>query len=370
MSVLPSAFTTRVVPLAILLKDVIWAEAGSKLYHDSFADCWDWAVCYGHFDVIENLLPFTTADQIGYLLEESATQGRLEHFQLALKVCGEDDRGARQKESALSAACYCGHYQIVELLLNAGVDINSPHIPLYDTPPFCAADQGNFDILTLLLARGAQIRPADLRAAMSNDHVSCVELLLKHDMTVANMDPCGLSLAAERGNLELVQLFWESGATINPEIALRKAVERADIEMLKLLVDSGMGVNDDFLIHVALSFRKPNLTVVDCLLSAGADPFSCDYPYFLRASSNGHADLVALLLKHGAADRADLGAALYSAVSNNHLETAELLLATGATVDKKTLQMARKRGHKALLKLLEEGIGFTGSVSVAWGCKG
>jgi ankyrin repeat protein len=67
------------------------------------------------------------------------------------------------------------------------------------------------------------------------------------------------------------------------------------------------------------------------------------------ASFNGRVDCVRVLLNHGA--NADVDVALMSAVAQNHLEVAHLLLAAGADTET-ALVRARELGHEEIVELL------------------
>jgi ankyrin repeat protein len=66
------------------------------------------------------------------------------------------DQQDSRRWTALSYACWYGHYEIAQQLLDSGADPNvHESYSMADTPLSLAAQQGDFDIVRLLIAHDA-----------------------------------------------------------------------------------------------------------------------------------------------------------------------------------------------------------------------
>jgi ankyrin repeat protein len=78
-----------------------------------------------------------------------------EVFELLLHSAAHDTRDSREW-TALTYACWFGHYDIAKQLLDAGADPDvHESYSMADTPLGVAAERGHFDLVRLLVARGA-----------------------------------------------------------------------------------------------------------------------------------------------------------------------------------------------------------------------
>ena len=134
--------------------------------------------------------------------------------------------------TALMAASYNGHIEIVGLLLSAGADVNSMN-RYGKTALHFAAHEGHRDIAELLLDHGAGIdaqcqtichAAADLtplQVAVQWQRVDVAELLIARganlEATLSYPLPgwTALHLAAQTGNVAMVRLLVDSGANVN-----------------------------------------------------------------------------------------------------------------------------------------------------------
>lgn len=99
------------------------------------------------------------------------------------------DQQDSNRWTALSYACWYGHYEIVQQLLDSGADPNvHASYAMVDTPLSIAARQGHFDIVRLLIAHNADpdcyAGVVGVRAewyARQNGHHDISEFLLYHE---------------------------------------------------------------------------------------------------------------------------------------------------------------------------------------------
>jgi len=190
------------------------------------------------------------------------------------------------KDTALNRASEYGHTAIVEMLLNAGANLN-----LVDrngeTPLMRASREGHTDIVKMLLNAGANPDLEDrngetaLMRASVRDRAAIVEMLLN-----ARADP---NLANKSGRTALIQAS-DFGHTAIVEMLLNA---RAD-------PDRGDWKGNTALI---LASDYGHTAIVEMLLNAGANlNLQNEYGYtaLILASNKGDADIVEMLLNAGA----------------------------------------------------------------------
>ena len=145
----------------------------------------------------------------------------------------------------------------VELVLNDGLDINTPAL-CNRTPLLWASLSSSGEFIETLIDLGANVNaqrtddkvtPLILSAGWNN--FMAVYLLLDHgaDANIARDDGCTpLHLAVMEGNQNVVKLFLEKNALINTQDAdgnspLHRAVSKGFFDVTKLLVQKGSNVN-------------------------------------------------------------------------------------------------------------------------------
>ncbi|ACE06627.1 hypothetical protein Aasi_1317 [Candidatus Amoebophilus asiaticus 5a2] len=124
----------------------------------------------------------------------------------------------RLGEVPLHIAVRKGYVEIVRLLLEYGVDVNtkSSISQRSKSPLYIAAGKGHVEIVKLLLKHGANINDMNqvpLYAAAKKGHTELVRLLLEHGADVNGMyhplneDDPPLYIAVEKGHIEVVKLL-------------------------------------------------------------------------------------------------------------------------------------------------------------------
>lgn len=296
---------------------------------------------------------------------------------LHLEASGEDNDTVRLKfsgvmdvnppigggESALHVACEKGDLEMVEVFLKEDFNINYVTTTSLKSPLHLAATEGHRELVRYLLNNGADVDKLNITGESA------------------------LYLAGKHGHLDIVEDLLERGASLYPvekECAegfyppLYMAAADGDSAFVALLLDKGAKVNQvcnngETPLHVACG--KGHYEVVKTLLSSGANinratvvrENQLSDTALFRAASNGHSNIVKLLLDHLAEfdwPNKYGETPLYAACRNGDRETAVLLLERGARVDQDNgpdslpwntpLHLAVLKGHYELVKLLLE----------------
>jgi ankyrin repeat protein len=226
-----------------------------------------YAVTQRDFDLVKVVLDldadvndgqhYDTDEAEAWVLEMAVTGDELEILQLLL----EHGANSLEKARALQAAAYKGALEAVEVLIDAGADVNaSPtfYSIAYEqeevrTALQAAAQQGHLDVVRLLLERGAEVE----RSSISEDEegtalqfaaiagsIVIVNELIQRGANV-NAAPLGengrtaLEGAAEHGRLDMVQLLLNLEAEVQGSRALQFARKEGHDGVAMLLLQNG-----------------------------------------------------------------------------------------------------------------------------------
>lgn len=230
---------------------------------------------------------------------------------------------------SLHRAVMAGRMQTVESLIGEGAGVNASAHDGF-TPLHVAAQQGNCQMVQLLLKHGAQ---PDKFAWINNE----------------NKTP--LHVAAQYGYLAVVQfllpyyaqadIFKSPGRT-----PLQVAVASGYKDIVGYLLEHGAKLDQSWMCWTPLliAVSKNNISMVQFLLDRGADAnFNGNEEFSLLelAASNGYREIVKLLLDYGASKiqgrvySKDYNSPLLSAVNNRHYDVMKLLLERGIDVNQR-----------------------------------
>jgi ankyrin repeat protein len=246
-----------------------------------------------------------------------------------------------------------GSAAMIELLLNAGVEVNAPVLSHGETPLMMAARTGKLDAVKMLVDHAAQVNAKEtLRGTTA------------------------LMWAAEQGHASVVQFLIEKGADIDAQSATLQPVKRVGLYFAKPEADGSMP-RDTIGGLTALLFaaREGDLDSVRMLVGAGArvDLGSVDGSApLLVAVQNGQYEIARFLLDRGAnPNQANLKGwtPLYLAVANRDalstalpppgkdgvLDFIKLLLDRGADPNRRIAVRAEVHSANTSLWLKEEG---------------
>ena len=263
-------------------------------------------------------------------------------------------------ELPLMAESLLGHTKKVKRLLDRGANVNQQD-DLGRSPLILASMRGYTGTVRLLLARGAQVHlqarngMSALAVASYCGRTETVQLLLDRGSV------CALCWACFGGHTDIVQLLISHGTLINDELNL--ASLGGHVETVKLLLDHGAEVNrqDENGVSplISASFTGSVKSVRYILSTVQIDSRNYDVSTFIKSSVEGHAEIIKLLLDHGAQvnmqGNDEILFPLAGACFSGNTETARLLLDRGAkakTQHNFALFVASLLGHAEITNLL------------------
>jgi ankyrin repeat protein len=298
-------------------------------------------------------------------------------------VNGKDDT----QRSPLGWAAYGGHSDMVSLLLANNADPN--YGTWYQTPVLAAADAGSAASMELLLNAGAEVNKAGgrgrktaLRLALDNRDSAILRLLIAKDAKLDADDKgwSALYCAVDSADDDVVQMLLDrnhgpDADDVNDQrygfgnTLLCRAAERGRITLVNMLLDNGAEHSvTDLLKRTPLMFAAQNGSkdIVERLIGLGSDVNATDYTQWtalMFAAEKGQKDVVEVLLRqpHINIDWVDIEGrtALLEAVISRSAPVVELLLEKNANVSIKDDKgataetVAKDKGLHDILKLLQ-----------------
>ncbi|KAJ6602411.1 ankyrin repeat domain-containing protein [Mycena vulgaris] len=294
---------------------------------------------------------------------------------------------------ALQAASYKGHKKIAQLLLECGANVNAQGGE-YGSALQAASYEGHEELVQLLLEYDADVNVQVqgriygniLQTVSFNGHKEIVQLLIKYGADVnAQGGEYGSALqaASYKGHKEITQLLLRRGANVNAQgghfgSALQAASYMVHKEITQLLLEHSANVNAQggkYGSALQVASYEGHKELVELLLKHGADVNMEGRIYgnvLQTASCKGYKEIVQSLLEHGAnvnARGGQYGSALQAASYKSHKEITQLLLKHGADVNAEggeynsALQSACSDGYIEIVQLLlEHGVNVHGRV--------
>lgn len=195
-----------------------------------------------------------------------------------LVKAGATTAANRYGMSPLIPACTQGNAAMIELLIDAGADVNQA-MPDGRTPLMVAAQTGNAPAVQVLLSRGAlpnAREPAQQQTALmwaaAEGNRDAVAALLRSGADSAATSKGGYSaflFAVRQGRRDVVRAFLDAGASANASVgaeragpsALSLAVTNAHYELGALLLEAGADPNYTWqgrtVLHLLTWVRRP-----------------------------------------------------------------------------------------------------------------
>ncbi|KAI8961909.1 ankyrin repeat-containing domain protein [Daldinia sp. FL1419] len=220
----------------------------------------------GHEDIVNLLLKpeyrlSTSKEEYFRAITAAGRGGYVNICQRLIALTGKPlNKLQRLREEMFWEATYHGQEEVMQMILDTGLDINvepSQRPWLYGSALAIAAAMGNIHRVQFLLDRGALVRssrecPDPVRCAVSHGHLEVVELLLENGGNVEDM----LRSAVLGGQLHMVKWFLER----DPGLIARKrnqedtmgvdalvcAIKVKNPDIVRLLVDAGVSFGEGF----------------------------------------------------------------------------------------------------------------------------
>ena len=262
---------------------------------------------------------------------------------------------------ALIQASVQGHKDIVRLFLNEEYGFPNEGC-VYEATVEAAVKGGHLPVLRILrhhggACYGARIHSVILLAAAQWGHVNVVEMALQNGASLGKLpgaeENMPLTVAAAHGHIELVRLFLSYGVDLTERISYNNTV-----------LKSALG---------AAAFGG-HVEIVRLLISEAVQQKLCwnfEYTWW-AAGLKGEHEVIRLLLEHGGTPGYSVqltDSPLVAASTNGHIEVIELLLKSGIDIQgkhresaKSALWTAAGRGYVSIVKLLaESGVDLNGT---------
>uniref|UniRef100_A0A8C9TQD7 Ankyrin repeat and KH domain containing 1 n=1 Tax=Scleropages formosus TaxID=113540 RepID=A0A8C9TQD7_SCLFO len=274
-------------------------------------------------------------------------------------------------DTALTLACAGGHEELVSVLIARGANIEHRDKKGF-TPLILAATAGHVGVVEILLDKGADIeaqsertKDTPLSLACSGGRQEVVELLLlrganKEHRNVSDYTP--LSLAASGGYVNIIKILLNAGAEINSRTGsklgispLMLAAMNGHVPAVKLLLDMGSDINAQIETNrntaLTLACFQGRAEVVSLLLDRKANVehrAKTGLTPLMEAASGGYAEVGRVLLDKGADVNAppvpsSRDTALTIAADKGHYKFCELLINRVAHID-----VRNKKGNTPL----------------------
>ncbi len=324
------------------------------------------------------------------LLHHAVANGESSEIVALILAQGETDLEQQRSKwdfTALHVAAMAGNTAFVEMLVEAGADLES-HDEAGDTPLNIAAWQGQLGTIERLIELGAVPIVANERGRSGIDHsqneghdevaaylMTFQEPGIADGMTQEEMDRAML-MAAQRNKPEDVAAFLEAGADPNATVlasgaaGIHFAAVRNSLEMFNLLVDAGADITaltyeGESLLHFAgahngFNVAESAMTLADFDLEGRRKQYG--FTPLVTAAFAGHVAMVELLIANGADIEAvdDYGdSSVNVAAYAGHVEAIRTLVDLGANPDSPNSQgataltYAQDRGHPEAAAYLE-----------------
>ena len=271
-------------------------------------------------------------------------------------------------ETPLHVAAAFGQVEIVELLIARDAEVTHSAINPTQTPLHVAWQRpDNMNVIKVLVAHGAAT--SEILAAVYLDDVEEVTSLLDADPELVHAcDEAGMTplhRAAENGQVEIVELLLARGADLEArttdadQTALGRSYYHEDV--LEVLLAHGATVD----IFTAVNARKADY-VADLLRQDPSltDARMWDMTPLHFAAMNDAPDMAGLLLANGAdvnASGQQLRTSLHWAALLGRRAAVEWLVANGAATNaadedfKTPRDLALEGGHAEIAELLQQG---------------
>mmetsp|Transcript_25599 Transcript_25599/g.64250 ORF Transcript_25599/g.64250 Transcript_25599/m.64250 type:complete len:724 (+) Transcript_25599:66-2237(+) len=246
----------------------------------------------------------------------------------------------------LVGACWSNHTEMIDFLLECGIDPNQADSDGKDAL-FMAALNGNVSVVQRLLDRGAPVDGQDgsgkpISIATAHGHVDVMRLLISKG---AKLNVCNPPLlhAISKGDVEWALELLAQGTDPNyllpgDRTFLWYAASYGHLDITKALVERGAMKNGPPVLKsspLVVASENGHLNVVQFLLQVGADPDDATRTItpLTVACKKGHVSIVQVLVQAGAdINRTSEGfSALWMATREDRMDCVQYLIEKGAS---------------------------------------
>ena len=199
-------------------------------------------------------------------------------------------------ENPLVVACFQGHTEVVQLLIDAGADPDSPfeidvageQVKQWGHPLWLAANRGHYEVVKLLLDRGANPNTAVYASgnavcwAYQYGHKRIADLMFQHGSVADLLSYCltnnlpAIAEILQRDASERKELLWSAILAGNIDVVamgLRDNPQYDDAKWFNLLEQSVRGWRlSDLKINNEGFNRRNYITILEMLLDYGVNP--------------------------------------------------------------------------------------------------
>ena len=304
---------------------------------------------------------------------------------ISCSLCGNSldfNIGQLQGREVVKTSCKQPHYYHLDCITQKIDAVSHPHrrcsicdgrpLPLVrlsgarfnEESPYCeslatyACRTGDLVQLKQLLAEDSDmpnrryLYPTDhfdstlLSIAARFGQIHCLQALINGGADKQRQLNAALNYAAGSGHIECVKFLLNTGAT-SVNSALELASEGGHAKCVDVLIDNGANSFHDALYFTAIEGHTECMRI---LLSKGSPIEAKQLNGNLNdAAYKGNADILQLLIDHGAND---LNQATWTSALRGHSECLRVLIRNGAKELEEPLNGAAMKGHTECLKIL------------------
>lgn len=270
-------------------------------------------------------------------------------------------------ETPLHSAIAENHKEVAELLIKHGANVNALNMSKRTPLHFLARDVKDKKLAELMIAKGADVAAQDKNGetpydfAIGSGNREIAEILQKHGAKASGKSP------ATPSSSELKKAL-DSGIPASSLLGL--AAQLGNLEMVELLLEKGAEVNttkgEGGILPILAVFSAPytNSAMVRVAARRGEVKMSKEQLEKLQKMQGQWREIALLLILKGANVNTQVPntglTPLHFAAAVNYNDVAELLLVKGASINAKAelsmgmtpLHLALANGHIAMVKLL------------------
>jgi ankyrin repeat protein len=332
----------------------------------------------GNLDIIQCLVDqgANFVDEEGTSVLHFATKQNLEVVKYYLQLGVNINQNGKYGTPLLWAAHY-GNIKIVEYLILNNAKVNLESLTSGITPLIVASAWGHFEIVQLLLEKGAaavvNYNSEDygnpLFWAAGNGHLNIVEYLIekKADVNLGTMESGStpLMIATLQNNFEIIKMLLKNKAdankmTLNGYSALHFACQSGCLEIVQHLIKYKANLNQNapgLGTPLIFAIIGGHFDVIQCLVLNLADVnvYSTDgcSPLHWATTQTERLDILKYLIKNGAHvnENTVLGSPLHFVALNGDLKMMQILIYHGANVN----SVKEENGFSPLHEAVEAG---------------